>query len=114
MSKHTPGPWKFGVLTYDENDKFTILEKDFDYRGPGYYENPSIYGPDNTDVVGCDEYYIFNSPADACLITAAPDMLEALYAIEACRGPFTVSDAELADAWDKIEKAIAKAIGEKS
>ncbi len=108
MSGHTPGPWIYGIM----GDKKPI-EKPFEYCGPGYYENPSIFGVDGTDVVGCDEYMVFNSPADACLITAAPDMLEALYSIEACRGPFVVTDSELAEAWDKVEKAIAKAIGEK-
>lgn len=108
MSKHTPGPWMFGIRGDDKP-----IEKPFNYCGPGYYENPSIFGADGTDVVGCDEYMVFNSPADACLIAAAPDMLEALYAVEACRGPFPVTDAEIADAWEKVEAAIAKAIGEK-
>jgi len=105
MSKHTPGPWKFGVSTYDENDKYTIEEKDFSYRGPGYYENPSIYGPDNTDVVGCDEYYIFNSPADARLICAAPELLEALQQIGKILNAVEMRNIARA--------AIAKATGEK-
>lgn len=70
-TKHTPGPWIFGIRG-DENP----IEKPFDYCGPGYYDNPAIFGPNGVDVVGCDEYMIFNSEADVRLIVAAPDLLE--------------------------------------
>jgi hypothetical protein len=73
MSAHTPGPWRFGI-----RDCEAFIEKPFDYTGPGYNENPSIFGADGTEVVGCDEYMVFSGEADARLIAAAPDLLEAL------------------------------------
>ena len=78
-NKHTPGPWKFGVLRYNEKkDKYTLEEKPFGYTAPTPYDNPSIVGADGTDVVGCYEYNVFNSAADARLIASAPDLLEAV------------------------------------
>jgi hypothetical protein len=77
MSKHTPGPWMFGIRGEEKP-----IEKPFDYSGPGYYENPGIFAADGTEIVGCDEYMIFNSPGDARLLTAAPDLLKVL---EECR-----------------------------
>jgi len=106
-TQHTPGPWMFGI----RGDKNPI-EKPFDYCGPGYYDNPSIFGSDGSEVAGCDEYMIFNTEADVRLIVAAPDLLEALQAI-----------ANGIEFWDsyppehpygKARAAIAKATGEKS
>jgi hypothetical protein len=70
--EHTPGPWMFGI----RGDKKPI-EKPFNYHGPGYYDNPSIFGADGTEIAGCDEYMIFNKEEDIRLIAAAPDLLEA-------------------------------------
>jgi hypothetical protein len=80
MSRHTPGPWIFGIRNYDDECKPGFIEKPFDYKGPGFFDNPGIFGADGTEVVGCDEYLIFNSPDNARLIAAAPDLLEALKA----------------------------------
>ena len=112
MSTHTPGPWVFGIRNYDEDCGFT--EKPFDYVGPGYYDNPGIFGPGGVEVAGCDEYFIFNSPEDARLIAAAPDLLEAL---ELCQSNIS---SLLASAHPKVygewltvvKDAIVKAKGE--
>ena len=81
-AKHTPGPWTFGIEKLDDDTlKRRVSEQPFDYRGPGFYDNPSIYGADGEEVVGCDEYYVFSGPADARLIAAAPELLEALRAL---------------------------------
>jgi len=77
-TQHTPGPWIFGIRNYDDDCKPGFVEKPFDYVSPGYYDNAGIFGADGTEIVGCDEYPIFNSPADARLIAAAPDLLKAL------------------------------------
>jgi hypothetical protein len=110
-AKHTPGPWMFGI----RGDKNPI-EKPFDYYGPGYYDNPVIFGSDGSEVAGCDEYMIFNTEADVRLIVAAPDLLEAL---QLCEGNIS---SLLASAHPKVygewlrvvSEAIAKATGEKS
>jgi hypothetical protein len=105
--KHTPGPWRFGV----DGD-----EKPFDYKGPGYYQNPSIFGPDWQEVVGCEEYYVFSGPADARLIAAAPDLLEALKQVERVVAVCldwrdAVKRAGIACPIDQMYAAIAKAEG---
>jgi hypothetical protein len=104
MRMHTPGPWRFGL---------DGEEKPFDYEGPGYYGNPSIFGPDGQEVVGCDEYYVFRGPDDARLIAAAPDLLEALKALRAAIGKCTPTEAIAADqafaAMEQADTAIAKA-----
>lgn len=102
MSKHTPGPWMFGIRG-DEKP----IEKPFDYCGPGYYDNPAIFGSDGTEVVGCDEYMIFNSEDDVRLIVSAPYMLETLKKLKAMCADFGAHTAcEVASA------AIFKATGE--
>jgi len=111
MSKHTPGPWVFGIRNYDEDCGFA--EKPFDYVGPGYYDNPGIFGPGGMEVVGCDEYFIFNSPEDARLISAAPDLLEALQNMLAqYKTVHGIGDMEMQSAIDFAHKAISKATGE--
>jgi hypothetical protein len=72
--KHTVGPWKFGVLSDDGR----IIEKPFDYEGPGYYENPFVYGADGHQVVGNGEYCVFYGAGNARLITTAPELLSAV------------------------------------
>lgn len=58
--KHTPGPWHIGVRQ-PNSDKF-------------------IYGQDGSEVANCDMLTNFHDVnlANARLIAAAPDMLEAL------------------------------------
>lgn len=69
-----PWPWKFGLIKYKLPHNETI-EKSFDYQE---YPYPSIYAANGEEVVGCDEYYSFRSPAAARLLTAAPELLDAL------------------------------------
>ena len=111
-TQHTPGPWMFGIRNYDDDCKPGFVEKPFDYVSPGYYDNAGIFGADGTEIVGCDEYSIFNSPADARLIAAAPDLLKALQKF-ALKHRHTYG---LDGAWDEeitmAENAIAKATGE--
>jgi hypothetical protein len=63
MSKHTPGPW-----TYDSG----IIPPD----GPGRYSTVSTYDGD-TDIAEVNDL-IAQGSANAKLIAAAPDLLEAL------------------------------------
>ena len=109
MSKHTPGPWTFGLCEFSEDLlEFRVSEKPFDYRGPGYYDNPSIYGADGKEVVGCDEYYAFSGPANARLIAAAPELLEALRDYV---GGCTDDDCLMGETCRNARAAIAKAEG---
>ena len=110
MNKHTPGPWVFGIRNYDDDCNLGFLEKPFDYIGPGFYENPGIFGADGTEVVGCDEYSIFSSPSDARLIAAAPDLLEALQSLIDMDVAYK-RGAKVEDAVDAARAAIAKATG---
>lgn len=110
MSKHTPGPWFYGIAYEAERGPIP-----FDRQSPGYSDNAGIIGADGTTVVGCDEYHVFNSPEDARLIAAAPDLLEALTDLRrrfhaACLAGG--SDEWAADAsCAKADAAIAKAEG---
>ena len=116
-TQHTPGPWIFGIRNYDDDCKPGFVEKPFGYVSPGYYDNAGIFGADGTEIVGCDEYSIFNSPADARLIAAAPDLLEALK--KSREGIESMTTWEHADdparPWSDclklIDAAIAKATG---
>jgi len=104
----TPGPWKFGIRDWESSDR--IAEKPFNYSGPGYCDNPSIYGADGSAVVGCDEYQVFSGEADVRLIVAAPDLLEALQEVVAFWDSITMED-HLNDIHVKARAAIAKALG---
>lgn len=109
MSKHTPGPWIFGVEEWDDDaSRRKPVAKPFDYSGPGHYDNPSIFGADGSEIVGCDEYMVFRNPADIRLLVAAPDLLEALCALvlNIDAGGATLS------AMKDARAAIAKAEGE--
>lgn len=77
--KHTPGPWRW---TDGENDIDIST-----YESPGYFDNPVLKGLGNayeSAVIGCGEYDILYGKdeeqriANARLIAAAPDLLEAL------------------------------------
>ena len=108
MNKHTPGPWVFGVGEWDDDARRRKpVAKPFDYSGPGYYDNPSIFGADGNEIVGCDEYMVFRNPADIRLLVAAPDLLEALKNLENDDGSIP------AHAWALVQSAIAKAEGRK-
>ena len=110
MSKHTPGPWIFGVEEWDGDDDASRrkpVAKPLDYCGPGYYDNPSIFGANGEEIVGCDEYMVFRNPADIRLLVAAPDLLEALKNLENDDGSIP------AHAWALAQSAIAKVEGRK-
>ena len=86
MSKHTPGPWENAKPVYPWQGPIVVVDDDV----------PICYVDDNTH----DDA---TALANARLIAAAPDMLEALENIE--------NDAEhMPDtAWRMVQAAIAKA-----
>jgi hypothetical protein len=102
----------FGVEEWDDDAwRHKPVAKPFDYSGPGYYDNPFIFGADGKEIVGCDEYMVFRNPADIRLLVAAPDLLNALHdcvsVMERELGGLRVIQPELA----KARAAIAKAEG---
>ena len=107
MNKHTKGPWHFAADARENG--FERTEVPFDYRGSGFCGNPTIYGADGEEVVGCDEYYVFSNEADVRLICAAPDLLEAL--IEMMDYSGIIEERCDCVATNKARAAIDKAIG---
>ncbi|MGU1528618.1 hypothetical protein ACSEOK_26890 [Pseudomonas aeruginosa] len=102
MSKqsHTPGPWKWSesYKTEDGRETFTLVCENYEYgilSCDGLGNSPQSLGPQGM--------------ADAKLIAAAPELLEALQDLDALRGPFPPSDDAVEAAWRKASAAIAKA-----
>ena len=114
--KHTPGPWKLC---------FHLSSKENDSKCPCGFPG-HIWGSDGDNVVctigpiivpgeealSPGRYKRETEIANAHLIAAAPDMLEALEAIEkSCPTDDDVTK-EFYAAWKKLESAIRKAKGE--
>jgi len=89
MSKHTPGPWEAPNI----DDGCSARQ---------YW----IVGPDGEQLAAVVDDHS-DPQADALLIAAAPDLLEALFAIRDARN----TDQDLA-AWALAELAMSKATGE--
>lgn len=97
MSKHTPGRWEINDL--DDGSAEIVV---WDYDAEGEVEGSTI-------VVPALYYDDDKSIADAKLLVAAPDLLEALEAIvNACDATFDVVALDL----DAARSAIARAKGE--
>jgi len=86
-AKHTQGPWYFDK----ETDEVTCTAR----------ANKACIAQVET---GWDEPFEIEQQANARLIAAAPELLEALQEVVA------ISDRKH-DAWDKAHAAIAKALG---
>lgn len=109
MSKHTPGPWIFGVEEWDDDAcRHKPVAKPFDYSGPGYYGNPFIFGADGNEIVGCGEYMVFRNPADIRLLVAAPDLLAVCKELAKSAAYWSEYDVPLGIV-DRLNAAIAKA-----
>jgi len=121
MAKHTPGPWGW-----------TDGEKPIDiasYDAPGYYNNPQLHSSSGEFIVGCDEYWtigpLFRDDemrANARLISAAPDLLEAIEMVTSKLPVIMDPDADYSETcseieitwreWSVFRSAINKATGE--
>lgn len=94
---HTPGPWQVC--------KFQYMHEVIDYSGKRV-------------IARLPDGYTDEDKANACLIAAAPDLLNALLALrDACSGSDDVQEAheqfdEFLGAMKAADKAIAKTTGE--
>lgn len=102
-TKHTPGPWKYSADFSENGDRYT----DF-----------SIYAGDMNVIGACGSCGLptICSEANARLIAAAPELLEALSSLTAVLGlkPKELSLQALQEAYDIARAAIAKAQGEQA
>lgn len=108
MSGHTPGPWEAKIDGTTEGELTIIANVDGEY----FTESPSPRVTFDVIAVCEDEYgeRLPNALANARLIAAAPDLLEALKQLhlKAVIG----TDAERHDALNAAWAAIAKATGQ--
>jgi len=104
MSKHTPGPWTAHELGYEDG---TWIHWSIEAHGPIAYGSIA-HGGDNTN--GSE-----NSEANARLIAAAPDLLDACQKMSDLLGIGKDYGRDLAkehEAWLACKRAIEKAEGE--
>lgn len=95
MNKHTPGPW-----THKADMRFSHHTKEHYLAGWNIYHG-------SIEIVGCEGIRDgTEDAANARLIAAAPELLDAL------KGVLTAHGEQLHDAFDAAWKAIAKAEGE--
>ena len=89
QTKHTPGPWHIGTHTY--------------------HAGRDVYGPKGEPVAVADQELTLpeESAANACLIAAAPCMLDALQAV----ADYWAGGDIPADIYAGMRAAIAKATG---
>lgn len=100
MSKHTPGPWE----KVDGTDGIT--------RGIRGW-----HGPESVNVInwnGISRATSVTGQANARLLLAAPDLLEALQDVDALWTHHSIahSDGKISPLHEKVIAAIAKATGE--
>lgn len=116
MSRRTPGPWQVTIARFEGKTTFrpnthcktSIAVDPRDYWDEGYEPSADEHGyfqPDEN--MDCDEFRI----ANARLIAAAPELLEALQAMleQLSRGPFAFKDS---GALRFARAAVKKATGE--
>jgi hypothetical protein len=94
--KHTPGPWFFSGKNPDCEVRYVSLCID----EPFMAEIATLYHGEGEE-----------QEANARLIAAAPEMLEALMALNDLRGAWSPPDDVIKAAWAKARAAIAKATG---
>lgn len=69
--------WTFGIEGFYEDDNYRVIERPLNYESQGYSFNPYIFDESGEQVVGCDEYDVFNRKY-LPLLLAAPDLLTTL------------------------------------
>lgn len=121
MSKHTPGPWLVGYWSGRCNKESHKPGMHPGLRGndpcvydPYFVEGSGIASANGSSVVSVNGGELVMLPEDARLISAAPELLEALEAMLNAEPGYEwggYSTEELA-AMEKAQAAIAKATGD--
>jgi hypothetical protein len=112
--RHTPGPWKaYDIGSFTPHIGTVSADPKAGWR---YDTICSLYEYKREPYASCsDDVPCENHIANARLIVAAPDLLEALEALHACHRAFSSNDNWTSlddDAREAAEAAIAKAKGE--
>jgi len=99
MAKHTAGPWKTDLWNYPHRGQVKVIVTDKDAIGEIY----GLYREDTDSRIEED--------ANARLIAAAPELLEALEMVLSLNipTPATHDGLQAADALAKVRAAVAKA-----
>lgn len=106
MSKHTPGPWKVDKVIRAKYDELSGEKKPDEVS---LFIYPDNVKKENFNLAAINTYCVPESEANARLIAAAPDLLEALKdALEFIRPQYGY-DCRLADLLKRADAAIAKA-----
>ena len=115
-TQHTPGPWAINwyECTMDQSDVEHAKSKgNLNAKvGDVLWRSPRSIGPCGSDHSHWGGDLLTVEEADARLIAAAPDLLEALLHIQRCipLGGFAQIHHK-SDTWAQIDAAIAKATG---
>lgn len=118
--KHTPGPWKWDIRDDDYVDTDPLLVRHLDNRDSASGAGFTLEGKERSVLIPWDlESYsagVYIRQADARLIAAAPDLLEALLEWERLNEVLPLDSRESTTEiyWQcraKSEIAIAKAMG---
>lgn len=110
VMKHTPGPWKWvGVENYTGWMERLVSTSTDDTSWPVIC--PATHVVDRNDPDKTRAHAIINNYADAPLIAAAPDLLEAALEIIEYLGDPVPPLTKAAEAYLKLHRAAAKAMG---
>lgn len=113
--KHSPAPWRFAIDgEMDDGCNIPKVDAPLNFRGMGYYNNPSIIDANGEMVVGCSEYNVFdspNQPSNVALMLSAPELLAALEEIVELTERYSESALSFGVINAKARAAIAKATG---
>lgn len=103
--KHTPGPWTYSRWDEHGYTKFYVSQQE-----------GAPYTPEYSNVAGLISETVSGErvaiqEANACLIAAAPELLEALMQVLECCGEMEYRSPPLGRAYENACVAIAKATG---
>lgn len=107
-TQHTPGPWQVGRSRNDAHmcEVWTAAYAERPNTSPSHKGICRTWSPDDQPPASFIGFSRQECLANARLIAAAPDLLEALEYVMSAHGE------QLTDAFDQAQRAIAKATGQ--
>lgn len=108
-TQHTPGPW--AVRDIDRSAPYVVADQGKAWDNPVICNMYDDVTPDDSVTIGSWLEPLANAAANARLIAAAPDLLEAVQGLLACAYDIERNDETIA-AVKKAMGAIALATGE--